>query len=133
MMRKKSLLLVSVILSCLAAPFVLSCIAGMTMEDGIQTEKKFYEEIGAAIDDALFFVAYDRKTGEPTKIIASPKAKVRMTGTDLSADFIKILKALEAEGEKVVETNCETSFSVHGSPGCRIKKTASGEYKVICD
>jgi hypothetical protein len=56
-----------------------------------------------------------------------------MTGEDISADFIKILKELEAKGEKIVETQCETSFYVHGSPGCRIKKTASGGYKVICD
>jgi hypothetical protein len=133
MTNKNGLFLVSMILFCLATPVLLSCISGTAIAQGTQTKELFYQEIEAAIDKALFFVAYDKRTGEPTKIIASPGANVRMTGEDLSADFIKILKELEAKGEKLVETQCETSFYVHGSPGCRIKKTASGGYKVICD
>ena len=133
MLKKNSVILVCVILSGFVAPFVLSCIAGMTTTTGVQTKDNFYKEIEAAIDDSLYFVAYDKKTGEPIKIIASPHANVIKVGENLSADFIEILKELEAKGEKLVETNCETSFYVHGSPGCRIKKTASGGYKVICD
>lgn len=133
MLKRKGVLLVCVMLSCFAAPFVLSCIAGMTATTGVQTEENFYKEIKAAIDNSLYFVAYDKKTGEPIKIIASPEANVMRVGENLSADFIEILKELEAKGEKLVETNCETSYYVHGSPGCRIKKTASGGYKVICD
>ena len=133
MMSKKGFLFVSGMMFCMMAPLILSCISGTAIAQGVQTKEQFYQEIETAIDNALFFVAYDKRTGEPSKIIASPGANVRMAGENLSADFIKILKELEAKGEKVVETQCESSFYVHGSPGCRIKKTAAGGYKVICD
>ncbi len=135
MLSKKGLLLVSVILPCLVVPLVLSCLAGPAMAERTQTEKMFYAEIEANKDRAIFFVAYDKKTGQPIKVIAAPNTFILTEGDNLSTDFASVLKLIEArdKGDKIVETTCETSFYVHGSPGCRIKKTASGEYKVICD
>lgn len=135
MMRKKRIILVSVLLSCLVAPLVLSCLAGPAMAERTQTEKIFYEEIEAYKERAIFFVAYDKKSGQPIEVIAAPNTIILMEGDNLSTDFATVLKQIEArdKGEKIVDTTCETSFYVHGSPGCRIKKLASGGYKVICD
>jgi arginine/lysine/ornithine decarboxylase len=101
-------------------------------QEYVMTEEMFEKEIAAAKKEASLFVAYRRTDGQPLKIIASPGTKVVCEGENLSDHLIAILKRLEESGEKIVETECETSFYVHGSPGCRIKKTASGEYKVVC-
>jgi len=133
MLQKNNLSVASVVLCCLAAPLILSCLAGPTMAGGTQTREQFYQQIESAIDNSVYFVAYDKKTGQPTEIIASPGMTVLREGESLSTELLDVLKELEALGEKVVETQCETSFYVHGSPGCRIKQTASGAFKVICN
>lgn len=134
MMRKKRILLVSVLLSCLVAPSIAA---------GEQTEAMFYEEIKKALEKRpLYFVAYERgESGQPVAIIASPGADVFEDGTVKDGvninnldTLVGVLKRIqEKRGENFVDTTCETSFYVHGSPGCRIKKLASGGYKVICD
>ena len=141
MMRKKSILLVSVFLSFLVAPLVLSCLVGPTMAGGKQTKELFYQEIKDALElepRPLYFVAYEGgKSGQPVAIIAAPGAMVMTTENGKINEIetlVKVLKQIqEARKENFVDTTCETSFYVHGSPGCRIKKMASGEYKVICD
>ena len=141
MMQKKRFFLVSVLLCCLVALLALPCLVGPAMAEGKQTEKSFYQEIKAALElepKPLYFVAYEGgERGQPVAIIAAPGAMVMMTENDKINEIDTLVKVLrqiqEARKEKFVETTCETSFYVHGSPGCRIKKTASGEYKVICD
>ena len=133
MLRKNKLSVLSVVLCCLTAPLILSCLAGPTMAGGTQTREQFYQQIERAIDNSIYFVAYDKKTGQPLEIIATPGMTVLREGENLSTELLDVLKELEALGEKIVETHCETSFFVHGSPGCRIIKTASGAFKVICN
>lgn len=133
----------SILLSCLVAPLVLFCLAGPSIAAGEQTEAMFYEEIKKALEERpLYFVAYERgERGQPVAIIASPGADVFEDGTGKDGvninkieTLVGVLKRIqEKRSENFVDTTCETSFYVHGSPGCRIKKIASGGYKVICD
>lgn len=141
MMQKKRFFLVSVLLCCLVALLALPCLVGPAMAEGKQTEESFYQEIKEALnlkEKPLYFVAYERgERGQPVAIIAAPGAMVMTTEDGRINEIntlVKVLKLIqEARNENFVETTCETSFYVHGSPGCRIKKMASGEYKVICD
>ena len=97
------------------------------------TEDKFKAEIEKAKDHAYVFIAYHKVEG-PIRIIPSPGTTVVCEGEYLPNDLIEILNFLkETKRENIVETECDTSYYVHGSPGCRIKVTKSGEYKVICD
>ncbi|WP_372682313.1 hypothetical protein [Desulfosarcina sp.] len=139
MMQKKRFFLVSVFLGCLLALLALPCLVGPAMADGKQTEESFYQEIKEALKEKpLYFVAYEKgERGQPVAIIPAPGAMVMTTENGRLNEIntlVKVLKLIqEARNENFVETTCETSFYVHGSPGCRIKKMASGEYKVICD
>ena len=140
-MRKKSILLVSVFLSCLVAPLVMPCLVGPSLAGGKQTVESFYQEIKDALnlkEKPLSFVAYEGgDRGQPVAIIAAPGAMVLTTengNINEIETLVNVLKLIQkVRNENFVETTCETSFYVHGSPGCRIKKTATGEYKVICD
>ena len=136
MTRKKRLPAVRWVLCGLALTLVLSCMTAMA-QTGTQTKEKFNDEIDTAAGQALYFVAYDKVTGQPFAVIASPGTEVFIDGTkkNLVNDFIDVLKRLEEHAGKPqkVETSCDMSFYVHGSPGCRIKKLASGGYKVVCN
>lgn len=106
---------------------------GLNCKSYVMTEDKFKDEIESQKEQAYVFVAYDRIDGKPIKIIPSPGTTVVCEGEHLPNDLIEILNLLREHGENIVETECDTSYFVHGSPGCRIKVTKSGEYKVICD
>jgi len=101
-----------------------------------QTRAKFDSEINAAVDQAVYFVAYDKSTGQPFAMIASPGTEVLMDGTkkSLAEDLITVLNKLQERAGKhqKVEVTCDQSYYIHGSPGCRIKKLANGGYKVVC-
>ena len=136
MTRKKRLPAARWVLGCLALVLVASCMTAMA-QTGTQTKESFNSEIHAAAEQALYFVAYDKITGQPFAVIASPGTEVIIDGTKekLAKDFIDVLKRLEEHAGKPqeVEASCDMSYYVHGSPGCRIKQLANGGYKVVCN
>jgi hypothetical protein len=141
MEKKNRLMFIGVVLFCLAAPFVLSCIAGTTTAKDVQTEEQFWAAIKENLPNSMFFVVYDKESGEPVEVIPSPGTKTIWNEPITKPEhLVEVLDRINQEfekrdekKEKFLDTIQETSYYVHGSPGCRTKKTASGRTRVVCD
>lgn len=120
---------------------VLSCIACTAIAQDVQTEEKFWAAIKENLRNSVFFVVYEKGSGEPVEVIPSPGKKTIWNDPITKPEHLmEVLDRINQEfekqkekKEKFLDTIQETSYYVHGSPGCRSKKTASGRTRVVCD